>query len=98
MLLRSNFNGEGPVPAGSLGGVGQNGHHDMAGNVNEWCLKGRKRTRSTGRVDRAQHSFTHNFARSPMERHPDMGFRCAVFPEPLDENPTAAVEAGRRDF
>ena len=34
----SNFDGRGPAPVGSYGGLGPYGTYDMAGNVREWCL------------------------------------------------------------
>ena len=100
MLLRSNFSGEGPVPVGSLGGIGQYGHYDMAGNVNEWCFNKAENGRYLLGGSWQEPSYTHsnNFARSPLERQPDMGFRCARFPEPLSAALTATVGAGRHDF
>jgi len=100
ILLRSNFNSEGSVPVGSLGGVGQHGHYDMAGNVNEWCFNRAEDGRYLlgGSWMEPSYSFSSNFARSPMERHPEMGFRCARFSESPSEELTAAVGAGRHDF
>ena len=100
ILLRSNFNSDGPVPVGSLGGVGQHGHYDMAGNVNEWCFNKADNGRYLlgGSWLESSYSFSNNFARSPMERHPDLGFRCAMFSEPPSEDLTAEVGAGRHDF
>lgn len=38
VLALSNFEGQGTVPVGSLGGLGNWGTYDMAGNVKEWCV------------------------------------------------------------
>jgi dienelactone hydrolase len=100
LLLRSNFNSEGPVPVGSLGGVGQHGHYDMAGNVSEWCFNRAEDGRYLlgGSWMGPSYLFSHNSARSPMERYSDMGFRCARFSEPPSEDLTAAVGAEKYDF
>ena len=100
MLLKSNFGGAGPVEVGSLRGVGRYGHIDMAGNVNEWCWN----RAATGRYllggswEEPSYTYSNNFARSPFERRPDMGFRCAKYPTPPSAELTDPVGAERHDF
>ena len=45
ILTLSNFNAKGPVPVGSLAGLGPFGTSDMAGNVKEWCWNATERGR-----------------------------------------------------
>jgi serine/threonine protein kinase len=100
MLLQSNFGGDGPVAVGSLRGIGHYGHYDMAGNVNEWCWNRATDGRYLlgGSWAEPSYAFSHNFARSPFERKPDMGFRCAKYPTPPSTELTGPVGAERHDF
>jgi serine/threonine protein kinase len=100
MLLLSNFSGDGPVAVGSLRGVGHHGHYDMAGNVNEWCWNRATDGRYLlgGSWQEPSYTYSHNFARSPLERRPDMGFRCAQYPTPPSAELTDPVGAERHDF
>ncbi len=100
MLLQSNFGGNGPVEVGSLRGIGRYGHLDLAGNVNEWCLNQAANGRYLlgGSWEEPSYTFSNNFARSPLERQPDMGFRCAKYPTPPSAELLAPVGAERHDF
>jgi len=100
ILLRSNFSTKGPVSVGSLGSLGRYGHVDMRGNVGEWCFNEADEGRYIlgGSWQEPPYTFANNHARSPMERQPYMGFRCATYSAPLSEELTAPVGAGRHDF
>ncbi len=79
----SNFDGKGPVAAGSLPGITAYGAYDLAGNVREWCHNESK----DGRVVRggswtdATYMFKAESQLPPMDRSPQNGFRCARYPD-----------------
>ena len=100
ILTVSNFGGEGPAPGGSFAGLSTYGTYDMAGNVKEWCLNRRGDLRYTlgGAWDEAPYLFDEADARSPFDRSPNLGFRCAQYPEPPPEQTTAPLAATRVDF
>ena len=100
MLLLSNFSDDGPVEVGSLRGIGHFGHLDLAGNVNEWCWNRAANGRYLlgGSWQEPSYTYSHNFARSPLERQPDVGFRCAKYPTPPSAELTNTVGAERHDF
>jgi serine/threonine protein kinase/dienelactone hydrolase len=89
----SNFLGKGPVPVGSLPGLTAYGGFDMAGNVREWCSN----KTPMGRLIRGgawgdnTYMFD-NWSQAPaLDRSPNNGFRCAVYPEP-EKIPASAFE------
>ncbi|MGB5174829.1 MAG: protein kinase [Thermoanaerobaculia bacterium] len=100
MLLLSNFGGDGPVEVGSLRGIGHFGHYDLAGNVNEWCWNRATNGRYLlgGSWTEPSYTYANNFARSPLDRQPDLGFRCAKYPTPPTAELTDPVGAERHDF
>ena len=82
MVAASNFDGKGPAAAGRFPGVGAYGTYDMAGNVREWVWNqapgGRRWIAGGAWNDRAD-AFTTPIARSPFDRSPANGFRCADY-------------------
>jgi eukaryotic-like serine/threonine-protein kinase len=82
LIPASNFSGKGPSPAGAYHGMSRCGAYDMAGNVKEWCAnEGTSGTRYIlgGAWDEPAYIFNYPDARSPFERSPEFGFRCASY-------------------
>ena len=99
----SNFQGQGPVPVGSLPGITSCGTYDMAGNVREWCFN----TTQQGRLIRggAWNDNTYMFGMMSnvpaFDRSSKNGFRCALYPEPenIPESVFSLLELGEtKDF
>jgi pimeloyl-ACP methyl ester carboxylesterase len=80
----SNFEGNRPVPVGSLPGITSYGAYDMAGNVREWCWN----ETAVGRLIRGgawndnTYRFTELAQAPPFDRSSHNGFRCALYPDP----------------
>jgi eukaryotic-like serine/threonine-protein kinase len=82
LIPASNFSGKGPSPAGAYHGMSRCGAYDMAGNVKEWCANegtSGRRYILGGAWDEPAYIFNYPDARSPFERPPEYGFRCAVY-------------------
>jgi dienelactone hydrolase len=92
----SNFQGTGPVAAGSLPGLTAYGALDMAGNVREWCWNETKSGRMIRGGAWGDNTYMFgNLSEAPaMERFPKDGFRCAVYPD-LKSVPPAAFAVVR---
>jgi len=82
LIPASNFSGKGPSPVGAYHGMSWSGAYDMAGNVKEWCANeatSGKRYIMGGAWDDPIYMFNDADARSPFERSPRFGFRCAKY-------------------
>jgi formylglycine-generating enzyme required for sulfatase activity len=89
ILRVSNFGGDGPTAVGNRPGLGDYGTYDMAGNVKEWSwnASGERRYILGGAWSEPTYMFRLNpDARLPFERLATHGFRCARFPEPIEES------------
>jgi eukaryotic-like serine/threonine-protein kinase len=82
LIPASNFSGKGASPVGAYHGMSWCGAYDMAGNVKEWCANqatSGKRYIMGGAWDDPIYMFNDADARSPFERSPKFGFRCAKY-------------------
>jgi eukaryotic-like serine/threonine-protein kinase len=82
LIPASNFSGKGPSPVGTYHAMSWCGAYDMAGNVKEWCTNhaaSGRRYIMGGAWDEPSYMFNIPDARSPFERSPGFGFRCAEY-------------------
>lgn len=82
LIPASNFGGTGPAPVGTYHGMSWSGAFDMAGNVKEWVLNeadSGKRYILGGAWNEPSYTFNDPDARSPFDRLPNFGFRCAKY-------------------
>ena len=94
LIPASNFSGKGPSPAGTYQGMSWCGAYDMAGNVKEWCANeaaSGRRYSMGGAWDDPAYMFNIPDARSPFERSPGFGFRCAEYVSTGKEAEAAAA-------
>lgn len=80
IIPKSNFNGTGTVPVGSLGGISNWGVYDIAGNAREWCYnesdkKGQRFILGGGWND-PTFAFNDGYIQSVFDRSSGNGFRC----------------------
>jgi dienelactone hydrolase len=80
IIRKSNFNGIGTVPVGSLDGISFWGVYDIAGNAREWCFNetGKKGQRFIlgGGWNDAIYAYNDAGAQSALDRSLSNGFRC----------------------
>jgi formylglycine-generating enzyme required for sulfatase activity/dienelactone hydrolase len=97
----SNFTGATTRPAGAPGSYSGFGTRDMAGNVKEWGWNesaGRTRLTFGGGFGEPGYMFAQGDARSPWDRSPNQGFRCAKLLVPPPAETTARRDPVFRDY
>ena len=80
IIPKSNFNGQGSVPVGSLDGISFWGVYDIAGNAREWCLneENNKEHRFIlgGGWNDPTYGFNDGYSQPAFDRSLSNGFRC----------------------
>jgi len=91
----SNIAGKGPAPVGSFQGMSRYGVYDMVGNVKEWCWNESRGLRFIlgGAWDEASYMAVVPLVKSPFNRLPGNGFRCA-----RDASPEEKTSKARKPF
>ena len=91
----SNIPGKGPAPVGSFQGMSRFGVYDMVGNVKEWCWNESQGMRYIlgGAWNEADDMAVVPIVKSPFDRLPGDGFRCAQDASPVEESSKAREPA-----
>jgi hypothetical protein len=100
IITVSNFDGDGPAPVGSFGGLGPHGTYDMAGNVREWCLNagGESRYSLGGAWSDPTYMYDNMEAIDPLDRSLKNGFRTMRVAGVLPPETTVAIDNPVFDF
>jgi len=104
LIPKSNFNGIGTVPVGSMDGISNWGVFDIAGNAREWCFnesdkKGQRFILGGGWND-PTYAYNDGYIQSMFDRSVTNGFRCMVeFPgDSTIDQLSGKVEFAFRDY
>jgi TolB-like protein/formylglycine-generating enzyme required for sulfatase activity/dienelactone hydrolase len=102
VVVRSNFAGKGPAPAGTHAGVGPYGTVDMAGNVREWLWTpiGDTRVIAGGAWNEPPYMYNNVDSASPWDRSAGNGLRCmrTVSGGPIGSALREAIEVKTIDY
>ena len=101
-VIAGNFSGKGLAAVGAFQAMDRYGTYDLAGNAKEWiwneATDGMRLTMG-GAWDEAYYASAEPDMAPPMERRPNIGFRCAKYNEPPAREFTGRVTLGPdRDF